>query len=367
LFVAPEPLASIVTVLFDTGLRTDECFRLRWESISWINGRHGTLAVTYGKSAAARRVIPMTPRVRATLENRWAQFHQGLITLCPSQRGYCVSSDQQATPQITLTPKSASESSSNRNWDSHPGPSAQRNPNLTTALPPSSITSVTFLIVSPLHGFFFGPRAHFDRGQKLPSSEYFSRLPSRLLAASCPPPGLPHPSGGYLGFAAIDSVRRMLLPLYGVTCSERVRQNVRNAAECVALVGYILLQAPPEAGGGESRRQPAATSSRPRRTRKAVDSARYSCTPYFAPESHYALVLASTVASRWADAWADDSANNLDRISGISKIARLSRAATFFLNFARIAGSTICRTPATTSQKLCSTMPTRFSTTHSAL
>lgn len=32
LMVAPEPLVSIVTILFDTGLRTDECFRLRWET-----------------------------------------------------------------------------------------------------------------------------------------------------------------------------------------------------------------------------------------------------------------------------------------------------------------------------------------------
>lgn len=71
LAVAAEPLASIVTVLFDTGLRTDECFRLRWEGISWVNGQHGTLAVTHGKSSAARRVLPMTPRVRAVLESRW--------------------------------------------------------------------------------------------------------------------------------------------------------------------------------------------------------------------------------------------------------------------------------------------------------
>jgi integrase len=71
LTLAPEPLASIVTVLFDTGLRADECFRLRWEAISWMNGQHGTLAVTQGKSSAARRVLPMTPRVRAVLENRW--------------------------------------------------------------------------------------------------------------------------------------------------------------------------------------------------------------------------------------------------------------------------------------------------------
>ena len=71
LAVAPEPLTSIVTLLFDTGLRADECFRLRWEAISWMNGQHGTLAVTHGKSSAARRVLPMTPRVRAVLENRW--------------------------------------------------------------------------------------------------------------------------------------------------------------------------------------------------------------------------------------------------------------------------------------------------------
>jgi integrase len=71
LVAAPEPLASIVTVLVDTGLRADECFRLRWEAISWMNGQHGTLAVTHGKSPAARRVLPMTPRVRVVLENRW--------------------------------------------------------------------------------------------------------------------------------------------------------------------------------------------------------------------------------------------------------------------------------------------------------
>jgi integrase len=44
---------------------------LRWESITWFNGRHGTLLVTHGKTAAARRVLPMTPRVRNLLENRW--------------------------------------------------------------------------------------------------------------------------------------------------------------------------------------------------------------------------------------------------------------------------------------------------------
>ena len=71
LAAAPEPLASIATVLADTGMRPEECFRLRWEHVTWLNGRNGALLVTQGKTAAARRVIPMTPRVRAVLESRW--------------------------------------------------------------------------------------------------------------------------------------------------------------------------------------------------------------------------------------------------------------------------------------------------------
>jgi len=68
---APEPLASIATVLADTGMRPEECFRLCWENVTWLNGRNGALLVTHGKTAAARRVIPMAPRVRTVLESRW--------------------------------------------------------------------------------------------------------------------------------------------------------------------------------------------------------------------------------------------------------------------------------------------------------
>jgi integrase len=71
LMAAPEPLASIATVLVDSGLRPEECFRLRWEFVTWTNGRHGSFLVTHGKTAAAPRVLPMTPRVRAILENQW--------------------------------------------------------------------------------------------------------------------------------------------------------------------------------------------------------------------------------------------------------------------------------------------------------
>lgn len=71
LAAAPEPLASIATILIDSGMRPEECFRLKWESVTWVNGRNGTMLVTHGKTAAARRVLPMSPRVRTILENRW--------------------------------------------------------------------------------------------------------------------------------------------------------------------------------------------------------------------------------------------------------------------------------------------------------
>jgi integrase len=66
-----EPLASIASILADTGMRPEECFRLCWNDVTWVNGRNGVLLVTRGKTASARRVIPMTPRVRLVLESRW--------------------------------------------------------------------------------------------------------------------------------------------------------------------------------------------------------------------------------------------------------------------------------------------------------
>ena len=45
LAAALEPLASIATLLADTGMRPEECFRLRWEYVTWLNGRNGVLLV----------------------------------------------------------------------------------------------------------------------------------------------------------------------------------------------------------------------------------------------------------------------------------------------------------------------------------
>lgn len=91
LVAAPEPVASVAAVLVDTGLRPEECFRLRWEAISWLNGRYGTLLVTHGKTAAARRLLPMTTRVRAILEARWqaaGKPEEGWTWPAPTRSGH---------------------------------------------------------------------------------------------------------------------------------------------------------------------------------------------------------------------------------------------------------------------------------------
>jgi integrase len=88
---APEPLASVASVLAETGLRPEECYRLRWESMTWADGRNGSLIVTHGKTVAARRALPMTPRVRSTLQSRWesaGQPREGWIWPAPTRSGH---------------------------------------------------------------------------------------------------------------------------------------------------------------------------------------------------------------------------------------------------------------------------------------
>ena len=90
LAAAPLLLAAVATVLADTGMRPDECYRLRWEDLNWVNGRNGNLLVAYGKTAAARRVLPMTPRVRSLLDTRWdaaGKPSEGWVWAAPTSSG----------------------------------------------------------------------------------------------------------------------------------------------------------------------------------------------------------------------------------------------------------------------------------------
>lgn len=84
-------MAEVAVVLIDTGMRPEENSRLRWESISWTNGQQGTLQVTHGKTAAARRMLPLSPRVRSILEGRWRAADmpgEGWVWAAPTQSGH---------------------------------------------------------------------------------------------------------------------------------------------------------------------------------------------------------------------------------------------------------------------------------------
>jgi integrase len=84
-------LADVAAVLHDTGLRPDEAHRLGWEDITFVNGRHGNLRVRYGKTKAARRQVPLTPRVREILSARWndaGRPEDGWVFPAPTESGH---------------------------------------------------------------------------------------------------------------------------------------------------------------------------------------------------------------------------------------------------------------------------------------
>jgi integrase len=86
-----DTLASVGMLLADTGMRPDECYRLCWENITFANGRNGTLLIMHGKTPAARRMLPMTPRVRAVLEKRWVAAGkplEGFVWPAPTKSGH---------------------------------------------------------------------------------------------------------------------------------------------------------------------------------------------------------------------------------------------------------------------------------------
>jgi integrase len=89
---AAKPLLHDVSVvLFDTGMRPEECHRMRWENVAWVNGRHGTIRTLFGKTKAAKRTLPMTPRVRVILEARWngaGQPEEGWVWPAPTKSGH---------------------------------------------------------------------------------------------------------------------------------------------------------------------------------------------------------------------------------------------------------------------------------------
>jgi len=77
-------LRTFATIILDCGLRPDEVYRLQWNQ----NYRDGRIIIHTGKSKAARRSIPVTPRVAALLEMWPTESGTGWIFPAPTKTGH---------------------------------------------------------------------------------------------------------------------------------------------------------------------------------------------------------------------------------------------------------------------------------------
>jgi integrase len=79
----PFLLRDAATILLDSGIRPDECFRLRWENV-----QNGVLEITHGKTDNARRRIPLSLRVSSVLEMRRGEIEGPWIFPAPTASGH---------------------------------------------------------------------------------------------------------------------------------------------------------------------------------------------------------------------------------------------------------------------------------------
>ena len=79
----PYLLRDVTTILLDCGLRPEECYRLRWEHV-----RASGLHIPYGKTASARRSIPLSKRSEAVLEMRRFAVASEWVFPAPTKSGH---------------------------------------------------------------------------------------------------------------------------------------------------------------------------------------------------------------------------------------------------------------------------------------
>ena len=87
---ADQELAEFMILAFDTGLRPDEAYSLCWENVNWKNGGNGSVFIAQGKTPAARRVVPMSVRLKFVLETRWelaGKPAEGWVWTAPTKSG----------------------------------------------------------------------------------------------------------------------------------------------------------------------------------------------------------------------------------------------------------------------------------------
>jgi integrase len=70
LSACPQPWRDCATIILDEGLRPGEVFSLRWPHVLFSKEGPSLIQIVAGKSKAARRVLPMTPRVYDLLRAR---------------------------------------------------------------------------------------------------------------------------------------------------------------------------------------------------------------------------------------------------------------------------------------------------------
>jgi len=68
--VCTQPWRDCATLILDEGFRPGEVFALRWPHVLMNGDGTGLIQIVEGKSKAARRVLPMTPRVYGVLHTR---------------------------------------------------------------------------------------------------------------------------------------------------------------------------------------------------------------------------------------------------------------------------------------------------------
>jgi integrase len=73
-----QPWSDLATLLYGTGIRPGEAYRLRWECVS-LKEDGSRIQIVEGKSKAARRLLPLIPEVCRVLQARWES--QG----CPTE------------------------------------------------------------------------------------------------------------------------------------------------------------------------------------------------------------------------------------------------------------------------------------------
>jgi integrase len=65
-----QPWRDVVTILYGTGMRPGEAYKLRWEHIL-LRGQQSIIQIAEGKSPAAKRFLPMLPEVYSALNERY--------------------------------------------------------------------------------------------------------------------------------------------------------------------------------------------------------------------------------------------------------------------------------------------------------